>query len=145
MWKGKHGFTLIELLITIGVMAVMAAGVAAAIGTGPRKTARDGQRKADLERIRSELEIFRNTSTAMTYPASLAGLTMTGGVPADPMAGRTYGYVAGPSGCTAASGSRCTTYVLCAALEKVTAPVDPVCSGVSANCTATCTYGTQNP
>jgi len=129
----------------VGVMAVIAAGVAATIGPGPRRTARDGQRKSDLERIRSELEIFRNTSLVMSYPINLAALSMTGGVPADPSAGRTYSYIPGPAGCNATTGNRCTTYVLCAALEKVTAPVDPVCSGASANCTATCTYGTRSP
>lgn len=142
MWRDK-GFTLIELLVTVAVMAVIAAGVGATIGTGPRQRARDGRRQADLERIRSELEIFRNTSTAMSYPTSLAALAMTGGVPADPSAGRTYGYAAGPAGCDATAGNRCTTYVLCAALEKDTGAA-AICSATSCG-TATCSYGTQNP
>jgi len=144
MWKSKRGFTLIELLITVGVMAVIAAGVAATIGPGPRRTARDGQRKSDLERIRSELEIFRNTSTAMSYPVNLTALGMTGGVPADPMAGRIYGYVPRPALCDGTSTNRCTTYVLCAALEKVTGAVS-VCTTAGANCTEPCSYGTQSP
>ena len=144
MWKGKKSFSLIELLVTMGVMAVIAAGVTATIGRAPRERARDGRRQSDVERIRSELEIFRNTSTAMSYPTALTALSMTGGVPADPLAGRTYGYVASPALCDGTSGNRCTTYVLCAALERVTGAA-AVCTTAGANCTATCSYGTQNP
>lgn len=44
---------------------------------GSRKTARDGRRKADLEQIRSGLEIYR--TDCQTYPAFLTfGSSLTG-------------------------------------------------------------------
>jgi len=44
----KKGFSLVELLIAIGLMSVISAGIVSLIGQGPRQTARDGRRQADL-------------------------------------------------------------------------------------------------
>ena len=64
----KKGFTLIELLT---VMAVIALLVALSLFSfqGARKQGRDAKRKADLETIRSALEIFK--ADCSVYPSSL--------------------------------------------------------------------------
>ena len=54
----KNGFTLVELMVTMGIIAVLA-GLTLATFAGAKKNARDGKRKADLEQIRSALEMYR--------------------------------------------------------------------------------------
>ena len=66
----KKGFTIIELLVAVGVMAVMSAGIVAAIGQGPRMRSRDARRKADLESIRTALEMYRNNYGWYPSPAN---------------------------------------------------------------------------
>lgn len=159
------GFTLIELLITVGIMAVMAAGVASMLGQGSQQYARDGRRQADLEQIRSSLELYRSANR--TYPAgegvpsgSAAPLNVlvSGGfgsqIPVDPKSDRRYYYSARPDACTGAAGSFCTGYRLCANWEK-TGPGVPsgqfctaggsndICAAAAA--TWTCDYLVREP
>jgi len=87
----KNGFTLVELLVTMTVIAILM-GLAFVSFSGTKKTARDGKRKADLEQIRSALEMYRSDNEK--YPSSLSDLTSGGylsSLPADPL-GYTYYY-----------------------------------------------------
>lgn len=122
MWRIRvGGFSLVELLISIGVLAVLAAGIISLIGPGPRQGARDGKRKADLEAVRSALEIYRSDTGRYPGPDWKSVLTAGGqymnSIPVDPKTEGDYGYYASPSGCTT-TGTRCTTYSLCADLER---------------------------
>jgi len=67
MKKNKNGFTLIEILVTMTIVAILM-GISLVSLQGARKVARDGKRKADLEQIRSALEIYRSDCHA--YPAN---------------------------------------------------------------------------
>jgi len=68
--KFLKGFTLVELLITMTVIGVLTS-LALVSYQGSRKTARDAKRKADLEQIRSALEMYRTDNGA--YPTGGAG------------------------------------------------------------------------
>lgn len=139
------GFTLIELLVVMTVIGLLAGISLFAMG-GARKSARDGRRKADLEAVRSALELYKADcnrypiSTDVVFGSSLtgdgincpAGNEYMGELPLDPLSGRNYTYVA---------GSPPTSYVLCAALEDETS-VDLSCT---ASCVATCSYHVDNP
>lgn len=54
----KKGFTLIELLVAIGIIGILS-GFLLANFVGVRQRVRDGQRKFDLQEIRSALELYR--------------------------------------------------------------------------------------
>ena len=125
--KKQKGFTLIELLVAITIMGVLVA-IALVSFQGARRSARDGKRKADLEQIRSGLEMFRSDSPTGDYPLILGGLGGYLTVPNDPVSGVSYSYF--PSG---------PNYFLCAELE----------SGGTDSCAAEgcadCNYRTENP
>ncbi len=130
----NKGFTLIELLVVMTIIALLL-GLSLVSYQGARKVARDGQRKADLEEIRSALEMCR-TDTG-SYPGSLSsgspltcgGETYLDEVPSDPLSGRQYAY----------SGSA-DSYSLYAALEIDTG------DSYSGDCgDATCNYQVTNP
>lgn len=160
--KGIRAFTLVELLVTIAVVASISAGVAALIGPGSRRQSRDAQRKSDLEKIRSALELYRNDvgyyprSGVADSPTASLTLLVTAGylqeIPVDPSSpGRTYDYE--PFGCSLVSGSlyRCPRYYLCSATEGISSP-NTVCTnieggGAQGECGATeeCDYGVRNP
>jgi len=156
MWKYRFGFTLIEILITIGIMAVISAGVMTKIGPGPKQTARDGNRKAAIAQMVSALEIYR--SDAGTYPAcnpvgANCLISATTGfttnylpvVPTDPTSGRSYRYapLSAVNGNCDGAATKCVKYTLCAALEKITA-ADANCAGAG-SCGATCSYSEIGP
>lgn len=61
----KFGFTLIELLVSLTIMSIMM-GLALVAFQSSRKSARDARRKADLEEIRSALEMYHADNGA--YP-----------------------------------------------------------------------------
>ena len=111
-----YGFTFIELLVSVTIMAVMmAAAVVSYSNTNLRS--RDTKRKADLEVIRSALEICR--SNTGSYPASIAGtVTCSDGTvtlqttPTDPKTEAVYTY----------SRPTTTTYTLSGDLELPTYP-----------------------
>jgi len=54
----RKGFTLIEILVVFSIVGILA-GLTLAASMSSRKVARDGKRKADLEQIRSALEMYR--------------------------------------------------------------------------------------
>jgi general secretion pathway protein G len=94
--KYKHGFTLIELLVVIVIIGVLM-GILLVSYQGTRVTARDGKRKADLEQIRSALELYHLdcgyyptsiSSTGGSLSASCTGstsVTYMSQVPQDPL------------------------------------------------------------
>jgi len=138
----KRGFTLIELLVVISLIGILM-GILLVSYQWTRKSARDGRRKADLEQIRSALEIYRAdcgkypdtsrvsfgsalTSVGPPNETCAAGTTYMASVPQDPLY-PTYQY--------RYSRLSTSTYVLCALLEGETA-VTGTCTG--ANCGGSC-------
>ncbi len=111
--KRDSGFTFIELLVSVTIVAVMMS-VAAVAYSNVNQRSRDSKRRADLETIRSALEICRaNTGT---YPASITGsITCSDGAvtltatPADPLNSGVHVY--------SYTRSTTTTYTLSAQLE----------------------------
>lgn len=140
MIKSQRAFTLIELLVVISIVGVLI-GLSIFGLQGARKSSRDARRKADLELIRSGIEIYR--ADCGSYPIALAsplvGTQTTGNtcltsityiaeVPIDPLPDRVYYY-----------SSDGTIYELCAALEG--GGTDS-CGG---SCGETCDYQVTNP
>jgi len=140
----SKGFTLIELLVVISIIGVLVAVSIFGL-SGARESSRDARRKADLETIRTGLELYK--ADCNSYPATL-GTTLIGtgtptscavantyisAVPVDPMPSvRTYKYT-----------SVGTSYILCSALENAPSPAMDV-SGCG-SCTTACNYKITNP
>lgn len=107
----SHGFTFIELLVSVTIVAVLMATAVVSFSSTNTK-ARDAKRKADLETIRSALEICRaNTGS---YPATITGsITCSDGkvvlqvTPTDPKTNLDYGWASGGA----------TSYTLSTTLE----------------------------
>lgn len=138
------GFTLIELLVSISIIGLLI-GLSTFALQGARKSSRDTRRKADLELIRSGIEIYK--ADCDVYPSSLpsAGNALMGNggtstclltniyissIPTDSLTPNRSYYYTSPDG---------ETYELCAALEGGGAGV---CSG---SCGQTCNYVLVNP
>jgi prepilin-type N-terminal cleavage/methylation domain-containing protein len=62
----NKGFSFIEILVVMSVIGILTAVTLTGINAS-RKSARDGQRKSDLEQIRSALEMYR-ADNAGEYP-----------------------------------------------------------------------------
>lgn len=146
--SAERAFTLIELLVVISIIGILI-GLSLFGLMGARESSRDAKRKADLELIRSGIELYK--SDCNQYPATLpsAGSSLTGtnptgvcstsdvyiqSIPADPITGRLYPYKP--------SGTPPLTYTLCAALEGTTTAV----TGCNSCGTGyTCSYKVTNP
>lgn len=121
----KKGFTLIEILVTMGLIAVVAAGVVTLIGTGPQQSSRDARRRADLQRIATALELYRNdrgrypTLNCFNNCGACGGgnvcitTTYIQSLPTDPQTNNGYMYTG--NNCNA---NGCTGFSLCTNLEK---------------------------
>ncbi len=147
MLRNKHfkGFSLIELLVVISIMAVLISLSAFGLQQA-RESARDGQRRADLETIRTGLSFYKadcnvyptpNISTSTRISTSLTSScggsnTYIEKIPVDPVSTNNYYYIQ--------SGS---TYTICASLETEGTKVPTQCS--SASCGGTCNYYVLNP
>jgi len=116
--------------VTITIMAVII-GASLVAFSGTRASARDSKRKADVEALRSALELYRSDTGG--YPAALATLAPTyiAAIPADSLAGRSYGY----------TQLTASTYELCAAIENPGSSPSS-CTG---SCGVACNYKTTNP
>lgn len=145
--KRMKGFTLIELLVVISIMAVLLALSIYGMQDA-RRASRDGQRKANLEQIRSGLEMYK--ADCNSYPTSLvAGSSLVGSgfpstcsinntyiskVPVDPLSNANHAYVYYSDG---------AIYQLCAAMEQGGTTVT---CGSSTDCGGTtCNYQVINP
>jgi len=96
--KLKNGFSLIELLVVVGIM-----GVLAAVGLASYKTAnmksRDARRAADIQQVRSALEMYRSDNeeypVGSNWPTliSTLGSYLGGQTIVDPLNRNSYVYV----------------------------------------------------
>lgn len=141
----KSGFTLIELLVVISIIGIIISLSLFGI-KNVRKSARDTQRKSDLETIRAALELYR--ADCNSYPAStpdpgeslkgngtgscLASNTYLQEWPSDPLSDRNYSYTLNGN-----------TYTLCAALENDTSGNGNGCGSCGDG--ISCNYKTINP
>ena len=137
---------MIELLVVISIIGILI-GLSLIGLQGVRASARDGKRKADLELIRSGLEIYK--SECDVYPQTITfGGALTGGTPPPASCVASNVYISlipkdplDPSQAYYYSRTTTVTYQLCAALEK----------GGSDTCTGgcgsgiTCNYKVTNP
>jgi general secretion pathway protein G len=141
-----EAFTLIELLVVISIMGILLALSVFGMQQA-RQASRDGRRKADLEQIRSALEMFKSDCNkyyiGSALPSSLVGNTSYSStclpaniyisqVPVDPL----------PSTNRYSYSSDGTTYVLCAALEQASS-MDV--SGCGSCGDTACNYKVKNP
>ncbi|OGM11459.1 hypothetical protein A2Z22_00210 [Candidatus Woesebacteria bacterium RBG_16_34_12] len=149
-------FTLIELMVVMGIISILAAMSLFAL-QGARESGRDAKRKGDLELIRSGIELYKADCRNYPIPGTSGDFTTRFGVdlsgadgscgvsgnsntyisenPSDPVTGRNYYYE-----------SNGTTYILCTALENVTAQ-DSACPTTGSVCGASvnCSYHVRNP
>lgn len=128
----QFGFTLVELLVVITIIALLT--TMGMIGyTNATRKSRDGRRQADLEQIRTALELYRSDNSA--YPDDWADLVTEEyirEIPEDPK-GFSYVYVPDTDN---------LGYDLCAHLE--TGDTTDDCGGAEA-CGDECNYRVQSP
>lgn len=126
----KKGFTFIELVVVVTIVIILSMGAILNFSGGNKK-ARDSRRKADLEKIRVALELYRqsNGNYPATYPTLVPNYLDVW--PSDPTASNSYYY------------TRKTdyTYDLCSTLDVNTGV--SYCGG--SNCGGVCYYKVTNP
>lgn len=163
----KKGFTLIELLVSIGIIAVLSAGIISVIGPGSARYSRDTKRQTDLETVVTALAMYRNdlgrypncaagaASCAISTLGTALSTTYLQTYPTDPGAGSGRIYRYRPYA-TNASGTpidcnnttvRCTKFNICAGSEKDTTTNNDASCG-SATCGSAsqhCVFVKANP
>lgn len=156
-WKLVTGFTLIELLVVISIIGILVALSIFGL-QGARKSSRDARRKADIELIRSGLEIYKadcdgypvanqgyvdsvlaNSGTELvgddtSSPSCKSSNVYISQMPQDPRSPAAE-YVYWSDG---------NTYKLCASLEQTTGSVTCETSSTCGS-SSTCNYVVGNP
>lgn len=137
MKKIQRGFTLIELLVVLAIIGILATFTLVNF-LNTRTRARDAQRKADMQQLRSAFEMYRADLGA--YPASplpSCGASLVSGtttymkkLPCDPTNTGQYTYRYIPAG---------GGYTLIGCIENINDPQKD-----TTNNTAYCTGGTTN-
>jgi len=126
----RNGFTLVELLVAATIIALLA-GIGVTSFSALTKQSRDSRRKADLENLRSALELYRSDNDY--YPPDLDTLVTDnylGKLLSDPKSDRQYAYCP--------ENNPATNYSLYAALEDGTAAVNM--GTCLETCTESCNY-----
>lgn len=146
----RKGFTLIELLVVISIIGVLIALSIFGL-QGARESARDARRSADLEEIRSGLEIYK--SDCNRYPTraptgELTGSLVGTGTPTSCSGSNTYiskipQDPASPSQSYLYYSENGTSYELCASLEK--GGTSQICGGSSSCGGLGCNYKVTSP
>jgi len=130
------GFTMIELLIVIAIIGILSTIVVMTY-SNDQASARDAERKSDLEQYRNALEAYANGANGI-YPVDssvpgvaadsicgASGLNLTTTCPVDPKSGTgSYGY-------KYLSNAGGTKYVLYAYLERTSTYFGLCSDGVS--------------
>ena len=157
--NSNRGFTLIELLVVISIIGILI-GLSIFALQGARTSSRDARRKADLELIRSGIELYHSdcdkypVTSAPVSPTTALNTSGTGTligdgsttscstsneyisqIPVDPLSPNSD-YLYSSDG---------TTYELCASLEQGTNLPAVTCGGSSACGSSTCNYKVTNP
>lgn len=119
MSLNNKGFSLVELVVVITIIAILTL-VGAVSYRNTVRDSRDQKRIVNLQKLRSDLELFRSGREDSVYPVALSELTTV--IPPDPQSGLTTEYVYTPftyDGTTTCDNVTvyCTTYVLSTPLE----------------------------
>lgn len=99
----KQSFTLIELLVVVAIIGMLT-GISTVSYSQLTRKSRDARRKADLEQIRAQLELYRSKNNS--YPQTISfggpfcdqsgcapsGNTYMQKIPSDPMPPNRYYY-----------------------------------------------------
>jgi len=150
-----RGFTLIETLVVVGIVGILISLSVAGL-RGAQSSARDSQRKTDLQDIRSALEIYKTDcgvypseplpwggqligNDGANCPASNVYMTQVPQDPQNATKGYKYEYV---------TNGTFTTYALCAKAENSSTSPTTCAGAVGRNCStggASCNYRLNNP
>ncbi|MDO8451445.1 MAG: prepilin-type N-terminal cleavage/methylation domain-containing protein [bacterium] len=130
MRSNRRGFTIVELLVAVSILTVLSTIAIASYGSATKRS-RDSKRRADIEQLRSALEMYRadfgfypSTGGGVWTPASnLALPSYIAAIPTDPNAEAFYEYKA-----TNVTSSQFYGYCLSALLEVVGDPLDNTCT-----------------
>ncbi|PIS09681.1 hypothetical protein COT75_00595 [Candidatus Beckwithbacteria bacterium CG10_big_fil_rev_8_21_14_0_10_34_10] len=142
--KTKKAFTLIEVLVATTIIAILTA-IAVNSYASAQKKSRDGKRKADLETVRSALEMYRvdvgSYPSGVTYAAMINNLITANYLkttPADPKPSE-YNYEY--------TSTNVYSYCICAHVESSATVNECDCS--PGNCDtvagASCNYEISSP
>lgn len=136
-----RGFTLVEILVALAIFMLIT-GIAAVSYQSANRRSRDARRQADLEEVRTKLEIWRADNPATGYPAGdwtamtatlvPAYLTVA---PQDPRPTLYWYYYNGTA----------TAYSLCAYMETGGTSPCTVVGGICGTPSIPCNWCTCNP